>query len=1051
MPQAIAAVGTFFAAGTAVAVVVKTILINVALGALTKALTKKPKYTAPPVNISVKNTIENRRIILGKRRAGGVFVFYGTTSTGGSTKDLLWYVIVYAGHQCNDVQDIWLDTERIPDADINPTTGAVATAKFAGKLNIWRYNGTSGQTVNTELDSAFTEWTSDHRLRGCTYTVVKMQRDDAAFPNGAPQSVTALIEGALLYDSRLDSTNGGSGSHRRTDPSTWAYSTNPALAARWYLTGGSVHNDLTTRLVRYGLREIDSRINDAYFRSEANVCDETLSGANAPPSGTQKRYECNLEISTGEDRRTILEAILATMAGTVTYVQGQWRVHAGKYDTPLYSFTQNDLYGELESEDTTPHEARYNQVAAVYIDSSQQYVEQTTLFRTDAAYETQDGDEPIPREIDLRGVTDQYQAQRLAEIDLRKSRMMRTIKMRGARNLLKIAPNETFNLSHSRWSWSSRVFRCIEREFEFTEEAGRVVITARREDAGVYTDMVTADYSTGTSSTDVFTLDGPDAPTGLTATSLHGAVWLQWTDPTFKSGGRLIFEVWEYTAATPFASATKVWEGRANQAVINYVTPGTRYFWVRSKYPTGQVSATEPATNGLAGTPQTTFVAQGNCQIVGSIARKVGGASAWDSHVYSVEKYLDGCQVTFTPDQTNAHLMIGLNTDPTTDQDYASLDYAFYCENNGTLDIRESGVEVAANISGGYSTSTILTVRHDGRRIQYIKDGAIVRDIDVGTKALHMDSSFHTPSASVSHLYFGAANPVRPNPWIARGNCIAGVTTARKVGGSAAWDSDIYSVDSYTVCHVKCKPSQTNLQIMVGLNTDPITDSNWTSLDYAWHFDSDGTCGIRESGGSEIVDGGAYTTSTELAITYDATNIRYYKDLVLMRTELAAGLTLFADSSFHGVGGALNSLHFGPGTSLEQVGTPGIEGGAATDVYQSQEVGPVNIAAGTGSFDVDSLSFTAAADGDLVATATFDASKSGGANVQGFIRVMEDGVAVGGSNGAYLDGTLRSYAARAIVPIAAGASVEVKVMSKHSSGGSATYEYIEIEAEFIKR
>jgi hypothetical protein len=236
----------------------------------------------------------------------------------------------------------------------------------------------------------------------------------------------------------------------------------------------------------YGLR--DSNIDWPYVIAAANECDETLSGGVAPPSGSQPRYRCDLEVSTGETREEIIEAILATMAGTHVVVHGNHRVYAGAYDTPTHSFTSDDLYGELEIEDTVDHTRRYNAVAGVYVNAAREYVEQTTIFRTDSSYETQDGGQRIPLELDLRGVTDQYQAQRLCEIKLRQSRMMRSVKLVGALNLLKVALHETLQFSHARYTWTNRVFRCVERQFEFLQDAGRVSLTCQREDAGVWAD-----------------------------------------------------------------------------------------------------------------------------------------------------------------------------------------------------------------------------------------------------------------------------------------------------------------------------------------------------------------------------------------------------------------------------------------------------------------------------------------------------------------------------------------------------------------------------------
>src|SRR6185295_7095553 len=121
----------------------------------------------------------------GECRAGGALLY---ANTSGTNNKYLWYVVAYAGHQCNALKDAWLDTVNIPAADINGSTGAVATASFNGKLKIWDHLGTGAQTADTNLDTEFAEWTSNHRLRGICYRVYRFQRDEDAFPGGAPQS-----------------------------------------------------------------------------------------------------------------------------------------------------------------------------------------------------------------------------------------------------------------------------------------------------------------------------------------------------------------------------------------------------------------------------------------------------------------------------------------------------------------------------------------------------------------------------------------------------------------------------------------------------------------------------------------------------------------------------------------------------------------------------------------------------------------------------------------------------------------------------------------------
>jgi hypothetical protein len=362
----------------------------------------------------------------------------------------------------------------------------------------------------------------------------------------------------------------------------------------------------------------------------------------------------------------------------------------------------------------------------------------------------------------------------------------------------------------------------------------------------------------------------------------------------------------------------------------------TRYYWVRSRR--GAVTSAwfpSSSTGGISGTVFARFVARGNCQIIEDVARKVGGSVAWDSDVYSPDQYLNGCFVTWRADQANASVMVGLNSDPTTDQNYTGIDYTWLARSDGICEIYESGVSISTH--GSYTTSTIFEVRYDGKLIKYFKGGALVRQVPVQNLTLFMDSSFADPGARISALQFGPLNAVTPSPWVARGNCIAGVTTARKAGGTNAWDSDIYSIDSYSACHVKFKCNQTNLAVIIGLNTDPITNQSFASIDYALYAADDGLVYIFENGTQIGSNRGAYTTLTEFAITFDGNWIRYYKDRVELRSVSISGLTLFADASFFNVGAAVNSLHFGPGTALEALGTPDIEPNAATAVNVTVE------------------------------------------------------------------------------------------------------------------
>lgn len=593
MPQAVPYIIAFFKIA-----VVRQLLITVALTLLQRALTKRPSRGSFPINVSIRTPITERRLIIGTVRAGGAFLFVRSSPPSAR---YLWYVVAYATHQCQALKDCWLDKFRIPAADINGSTGDVSTATLDGKLKIWDHLGTQAQTADTNLDTALTAWTSNHRLRGICYRVLRFEKSTKAFPSGAPQMVTSLIDGALLYDPRLDSTNGGSGSHRTDNPSTWAFSRNWALGLRWYLSGGSMVNDQATRQIVFGLQESDSRIDDAYTIAAANIADQSLSGANAPPSGAEVRYQIDIEVSCGQFHRDILEEILmAGGPGQLINVHGKWRMYAGAYDAPIHTFTQDDLAEGLDIEDTTGDEERANTISAIFVNSEREWNEDTSQPRTNAAYITQDGGQVINDEVQLRGVTRQYAAQRITERMLRDGRQMRRVRFPFKRQGAKVAPWETFSFSSERYGWNSRVFRCIERDPQRNEDGGEIYwITGKAVAASIDTDLVTADYDTGTSATSSVQSEEPDAPTALTAVSLLRAIQFNWSLPEFWALNGVV-ELWEYTANTPFASATKIWEGRGTSVVIQKNDFTTRYYWARLRTIGNQFSTTEPSGNGLA-------------------------------------------------------------------------------------------------------------------------------------------------------------------------------------------------------------------------------------------------------------------------------------------------------------------------------------------------------------------------------------------------------------------------------------------------------------------
>lgn len=107
---------------------------------------------------------------------------------------------------------------------------------------------------------------------------------------------------------------------------------------------------------------------------------------------------------------------------------------------------------------------------------------------------------------------------------------------------------------------------------------------------------------------------------------------------------------------------------------------------------------------------------------------------------------------------------------------------------------------------------------------------------------------------------------------------------------------------------------QTNLCGMFGLNADPVTDNNYTSLDFAWYL-AGSTLNIYENGG-QIGSYGGYSTTDEFAISYDSSNVRYLVNGEVKRTvAITANRTLYFDSSFYDTNFRLDNIRFEPNSA----------------------------------------------------------------------------------------------------------------------------------------
>lgn len=612
MPYVVAAIAAVLGGG-AVAVAVATIIVDVvisfALGKIAQALAgTKSDHTGPPAQqVTVQGTLEPRRMVYGQVMTNGVIAFFGTSSSAGGLQDYLWFVIAFAGHQCEAITDVMFDSVLIPDAAINPSTGVISSGQYAGFANIWRLTGSSAEVVQPDWDAAFSAIGTNHKGIGVTKLVIRMKRDTTVFPSGAPTNFAALIKGKRVYDPRLDSTNGGSGSQRLTDATTWTYSANPALCTADYFTGGSIYFDVATPIARLGVCVPTARVNWAFAAAAANECDQTVS---LPGALTQPRYALGLVLTCGEIHDTNLDALLATMIGQRIFSQGMYRIYAGQYDSPALTISDSDLTPDgYTVTGSTVGTDLYNTVVATYFDPRRNWQHVTCAVRTQSTYVTADGGQVLQRNIELAGVTDEYRAQRICEVIKKQSRNQIVVSLSLKLTGVKIAPWETFFLTLAEMSWQNKVFRAQAISMDLGNR--RIVITAKEESSTPYADPLTTDYAAPGTIAPSFTAETPNDPTGLTALGEPYGILFKWNaDPYLAPGS--YYELFEFTSSTPFASATKIASGiQSTSHLINKTDTIARFYWIRAVNPNGNASGPDPGVTGVSGaaiTVDTSFI-----------------------------------------------------------------------------------------------------------------------------------------------------------------------------------------------------------------------------------------------------------------------------------------------------------------------------------------------------------------------------------------------------------------------------------------------------------
>lgn len=195
----------------------------------------------------------------------------------------------------------------------------------------------------------------------------------------------------------------------------------------------------------------------------------------------------------------------------------------------------------------------------------------------------------------------------------------------------------------------------------------------------------------------------------------------------------------------------------APDGTFNFTTgsPGGRFYQGIAYNKTTATESTNPADYAWApyeGPPNFGLASfNSNTVLAGSKLIKAAGDGNWNASVHSTESFKGGASVSFVVDAGPHSFMVGLNTDPTTDASYLSLDFAIYIAGT-TLQVYESG-GLSYNVTSFVALNDVFTVTYNGKSVVYSKNGVpfYTNSSPPADLTLFLDTSMSTPAPT----YFG--------------------------------------------------------------------------------------------------------------------------------------------------------------------------------------------------------------------------------------------------------------------------------------------------------
>ena len=402
-------------------------------------------------------------VVYGRRQVGIARVFVESSGTDNAYLYMAGVLCEGGGNGIESVDEIYINDKLVTwsgaltDGTVRTVNSSDANFYKDGSLiSVQAFYGLDNQSASSILDES-TNWGSNHKLSGVAYLAFKFTWNQDAF--GSLPEVKVILKGKKIYDPRLDSTKGGSGSHREDTASTWTYNENSALCLLDYL-----------RNARYGKGLPNTAFETNYdsFKTSANICDTQVTPYTSAPADIDL-FQTNLVIDTEQKVIDNVRELLNPMRAIFTYTQGKYFLIIENTGTSSLSLNSDNIIGGIkifgEKKNT-----KYNRVIGTFVNPDKEWQEDTVSFPPAddsglpagdqyATLLAEDNGTQLEGNFTFQGITNPYQAEELCEIILRRSRNALAVEVMVTSEALNLTIGDLVDLTYSTGGFSAKQFR----------------------------------------------------------------------------------------------------------------------------------------------------------------------------------------------------------------------------------------------------------------------------------------------------------------------------------------------------------------------------------------------------------------------------------------------------------------------------------------------------------------------------------------------------------------------------------------------------------------